>query len=183
MAAGPKQGGYALADSTAREASDATRWWQAYSLAGNGQVDELRQRADGGDDHARQQLACWMGERGRLREAIALIRPLADAGDDIAQLWLDRWLAESDQAGELRQRAGAGDDQALYELAGWLAVHGRLTELRELVSTEGGLAALQAFWRTWQVDIEVLRLLAEAGDDDAQRQLARRLARSGDSAN
>ncbi len=99
---------------------------------------------------------------------------------DLARL---RWLAECDQAGELRQRAGAGDDHALYELAGWLAVHGRLTELRELISIEGGLAALQAFWRTWQVDIEVLRLLADAGDDDAQRQLARWLARSGDLAN
>jgi hypothetical protein len=172
-----------LADQPAREASDAAGWWQAYSLAENGEVDELRQRADGGDDHARQQLAYWISERGRLREAVALMRPLADAGDDVAQLWLDRWLAESDQAGELRQRADAGDDHALYELAGWLAVHGRLTELRELISTEGGLTALQAFWRTWQVDIDVLRLLADAGDDDAQRQLARWLARSSDSTN
>jgi hypothetical protein len=180
MAAGPKQGGHALADSPAKEASDAAGWWQAYSLAENGEVDELRQRATGGDDHAWRQLAYWIGERGRPREAIALIRPLADAGEDTAQLWLARWLAESDQAGELRQRADAGDDHALYELAGWLAVHGPLTELRELISIEGGLAALQAFWRTWQVDIEVLRLLAGAGDDDAQRQLARWLARSAD---
>ena len=157
----------------AQEQSDAARWWQAYSLAENGEVDELRHRADGGDDHARQQLAYWISERGLPQEAIALIRPLADAGEDIAQLWLARWLAESDQAGELRQRANAGDDHALYELAGWLAAHGRLTELRELISTEGGLAALQAFWRTWQVNVEVLRLLANAGDDDAQRQLAR----------
>ena len=183
MAEGPRLGGHALADSPAREASDAARWWQAHSLAENGDVDELRQRAGGGDDHARQQLAYWLSERGRPQEAIALIRPLADAGEDIAQLWLARWLTESDHAGELRQRANAGDVHALYELAGWLAVHGRWTELRELVSIQGGLAALQAFWRTWQVDIEVLRLLADAGDDDAQRQLARWLARSGDSTN
>jgi hypothetical protein len=172
-----------LADPPAKEVSDAARWWQAYSLAENGAADELRQRADAGDDHARQQLAYWTSERGRPQEAIELIRPVADAGEDIAQLWLARWLAESDQAGELRRRADAGDDHALYELAGWLAVHGRLTELRELISIEGGLAALQAFWRTWQVDIEVLRLLAGAGDGDAQRQLARWLARSGDSTN
>jgi hypothetical protein len=183
MAAGSRQRGHALADSSAKEASDAARWWQAYSLAENSEVNELRQRADGGDDHARQELAYWISERGRPQEAIALIRPLADAGEDLAQLWLARWLAECDQAGELRQRAGAGDDHALYELAGWLAVHGRLTELRELISIEGGLAALQAFWRTWQVDIEVLRLLAGAGDDDAQRQLARWLAGSGDLTN
>ncbi len=172
-----------MADLPAEEASDAARWWQAYSLAENGEVDELRQRADGGDDHARQQLAYWISERGRPQEAIALIRPLADTGDGIAQLWQARWLAESDQPGELRQRVNAGDDYALYELAGWLAVHGRLTELRELISIDGGLAALQAFWRTWQADVEVLRLLAGAGDDDAQRQLARWLARSGGSTN
>jgi len=88
MTAGPKQEGHALADSPAQEASDAARWWQAYSLA------------------------------------------------------------ENDEADELRQRASAGDDHALYELSGWLAAHGRLTELRELISTEGGLAALQTFWRT-----------------------------------
>jgi hypothetical protein len=168
-----------LADLPAKEESDAARWWQAYSLAENGEVDELRQRAGGGDDHARRQLAYWMGERGRLQEAIALISPLADAGEDIAQLWLARWLAGCDQAGELRQRADAGDDHAVYELAGWLAAHGRLTELRELVSAGGGLAALQAFWRTWQVDVGVLRLLADAGDDDAQRQLARWLSQTG----
>lgn len=172
-----------MANSPAREVSDAARWWQAYSLAESGEVDELRQRADGGDVHARRQLAYWISERGRSREAIALIRPLADAGEDIAQLWLARWLAECDQAGELRLRADAGDEYALYELAGWLAARGRLTELGELVSTEGGLAALQAFWRTWQVDIEVLRLLANAGDVDAQRQLARWPARSGGSTN
>jgi hypothetical protein len=171
--AGPKQGGQALADSPARDASDAARWWRAYRLAENDEVDWLRQRADSGDDHARRQLACWMGEHGRPQEAIALIRPLADAGEDIAQLWLARWLAECDQPGELGQRADAGDDHARYELSGWLAAHGRLAELRELVGTEGGLAALREFWRTWQVDIEVLRLLADAGDDDAQRQLAR----------
>ena len=168
-----------MADLPAKEESDAARWWQAYSLAENGELDELRQRAGGGDDHARRQLAYWMGERGRLQEAIALIRPLADAGEDIAQLWLARWLGGCDQAGELRQRADAGDDHALYELAGWLAAHGRLTALRELVSAEGGLAALQAFWRTWQVDVGVLRLLADAGDDDAQRQLARWLSQTG----
>jgi hypothetical protein len=169
-----------LADSPAREASDAAQWWQAYCLAEDDDVDELRQRADSGDDHARRQLACWLGDRGQAQDALALIRPLADAGEDVAQLWLARWLAECDQAGELRQRADAGDDHALYELAGWLAAHGQLTELRELISTEDGLAALRAFWRTWQVDNDVLRSLADAGDDDAQRQLARWLARFGD---
>jgi hypothetical protein len=169
-----------LADSPAQDASDADRWWQAYCLAESDEVDEMRQRADRGDDHARRQLASWLGDRGRAQEALALIRPLADAGDDIAQLWLARWLAERDQAGELRQRAAAGNEYALYELVGWLATHDRLTELRELIGAEGGLAALQSFWRSWQADMDVLRMLADAGDDDAQGQLARWLARRGD---
>jgi hypothetical protein len=169
-----------LADSPAQDASDADQWWQAYCLAENDEVDEMRQRADRGDDHARRQLASWLGDRGRAQEALALIRPLADAGDDIAQLWLARWLAECDQASELRQRADAGNDHALYELVGWLATHDRLTELRGLIGAEGGLAALGAFWRSWQEDMDVLRLLADAGDDDARRQLASWLARLGD---
>ena len=36
---------------------DAERWWQAYLLAENDQVDELRRLAAAGDDHARRQLA------------------------------------------------------------------------------------------------------------------------------
>ena len=108
---------------------------------------------------------------------------MAEEASDAARWWQAYSLAENYEVDELRQRADAGDDHALYELAGWLAAHGRLTELRELVSTEGGLAALQAFWRTWQVDLEVLRLLAQAGDNDAQRQLAHWLTRSGDASN
>ena len=38
------------------EAEDQARWWQAYVLAENDGVDELRQRAEAGDDHARRQL-------------------------------------------------------------------------------------------------------------------------------
>jgi hypothetical protein len=74
-----RQGSHALADSPATAAMDADRWWQAYCLAESDQVDELRQRADRGDDHARRQLASWLGDRGRAQEALPLIRPLADA--------------------------------------------------------------------------------------------------------
>ena len=175
-----RQGGHALADSPAKETGDALLWWQAYCRAENDEVDELHSRADGGDDHARRQLASWLGDRGRAQEALALIRPLADAGDDTAQLWLARWLAECDQAGELYQRADAGNDHALYELVGWLATHDRLTDLHELIGAERGLAALAAFWRSWQVNMDVLRLLADAGDDDARQQLASWLSRFGD---
>jgi len=40
-------------------AEGAARWWQAYVLAESDQVDELRERAAAGDEHARQQLAEW----------------------------------------------------------------------------------------------------------------------------
>jgi hypothetical protein len=45
------------------DTQDAQRWCQAYVLAGNDQVDELRERATAGDEHARSQLATWLAER------------------------------------------------------------------------------------------------------------------------
>lgn len=83
-----------MAGSSGQTADDAAQWWQAYCLAENDDVDELRERADADDDHARRQLASRLGERGRAQEALTLIRPLADAGDDIAQLWQARWLTD-----------------------------------------------------------------------------------------
>jgi len=156
------------------DTQDAQRWWQAYLLAENDQADELRERATVGDDHARWQLTTWLAERARTEEAIEVIRPLADAGDDTAQLWLARWLAERDQLGELRQRAGAGGYHALVELAGWLADHGRLDEVRELVVDQ---RPLLASWLAQRHEMELVRLSADLGDDDARRRLAHWLAR------
>jgi hypothetical protein len=115
----------------------------------------------------------WPSEPGR-GEAIEVIRPLADAGDDVAQLWLARWLAEQDQLDELRQRAGAGGYYALVELAGWLADHGRLDEVRELVVDQ---RPLLAGWLARRHEMELVRLAADLGDDDARRHLAHWLAR------
>jgi len=156
------------------DTEDAMRWWQAYLLAGNDQVGELRDRAAAGDEHARRQLASWLSDRAKTEEAIAVIRPLADAGDDIAQLWLARWLAERDHLDELRQRAASGGHHALLELAGWLADHGCLEELRELVVDQ---RQLLSSWLARQHQMEVVRLAADLGDDDARRRLARWLAR------
>jgi hypothetical protein len=149
---------------------DAARWWQAYLLAENDQVDELRERAVAGDEHARRQLAGWLSDRARTQEAIEVIRPLADAGDEGAQLWLARWLAEQDQPGELRQRADEGDYHALLELAGWLAGHDRLDDLRFLVAEE---RELLANWLARQPEMKLVRLAADLGDDDAQRRVER----------
>jgi len=100
------------------DTEDAARWWWAYQLAQNDQVDELRQLAAAGDEHARRQLASWLSDRawcggpwsdqGKMAEAIEVIRPVADAGDDVAEMWLARWLADCDRLDELRQRADSG---------------------------------------------------------------------------
>jgi hypothetical protein len=168
-----------LTDPLIWEPLDAAQWWQAYCLAENDEAEELRQRSDRGDDHARRQLACWLGDRGRSQEAATVIRPLADAGEDIAQLWLARWLAEYGQAGELRERADAGDAHAVDELAGWLAGQHRFDELRELITAEAGRAGTVRP-AGHLGDVSVTRVLADAGDRDAQRQLAGWLARRGD---
>ena len=164
-------------------AEDAGRWWQAYQLAENDQAGELRERAEAGDEHARRQLAHWLADRGytggvpdgtKLGEAIEVIRPLADAGDDVAGLWLARWLADLEQVDELRQRAASGSFHAVHELAEWLAWHERLDELRQLMADHWESLA---GWRARQGHMNVRRLAAELGDDDARLSLERGLAR------
>jgi hypothetical protein len=76
-----------------------------------------------------------------------------DTGEDAEQWWRAYQLAENDQAGELRERAGEGDEHARRQLAGWLADRARTGEA-----------------------IDVIRPLADAGDDMAQLWLARWLA-------
>src|SRR5712692_9403036 len=164
------------------EADDAARWWQAYVLAENDQVDELRQRAAAGDEHARRQLASWLFERARTEEAIAVIRPLADAGDDVAELWLARWLADGDHLDELRQRADSGGYHALPELARWLADRDMYNELRERAAAADAdrrLLILHAAGETGLGGTDVLRVLADLGDKSARSRLAHRLAREG----
>jgi hypothetical protein len=156
---------------------DQARWWQAYVLAENDRIGELRQHAEAGDGHAQRQLASWLSDRRQIEEAITVIRPLADAGDDIAQLWLARWLGERDQVDELRRRAGTGDSHALRHLAGWLAGQGWLDELRELLSDHQELLASSWESADGQHQMEVLRLKADLGDDHARQILVRWLAR------
>jgi hypothetical protein len=145
-------------------------------LAENDRIDELRQDAEAGDDHARRQLASWLSDRRQIDEAITVIRPLADADDEIAQLWLACWLADGDHVDELRRRARAGGYHALRHLAGWLADHGQLDELRELLTDHRELLA--SSWGSGQhQQPEVLRLKADLGDDHARQMLIHWLAR------
>jgi hypothetical protein len=159
------------------DSEDQAQWWRAYVLAENDRIDELRQHAEAGDGHARHQLASWLSDRRRIDEAITVIRPLADADDDIAQLWLARWLSERDEADELRRRAGMGDPHALHQLAGWLAEQGYLDELRELLTGHRELLASDWAPTYGEHHLEVLRLRADLGDDNARQVLARRLTR------
>ena len=160
---------------------DAARWWRAYQLAENDQVDELRRLAAAGDDHARRQLASWLSDRAfpggpgpgglaKVEEAIEVIRPLANAGDDVAELWLARWLADCDRLDELRERAGNGGYHASRELARLLADHDLLDELRDRISTGGDHYALrQLARRLIERDMsEELRELVEAADADTR---------------
>jgi hypothetical protein len=150
------------------ETDDAARWWQAYVLAENDQVDELRDRAAAGDDHARRQLASWLSDRSRMKEAIEVIRPLADAGDEVADLWLVRWLADDDRLDELRERAAGGSYYAPHELAKLLAAHDLHDELRERAFLGGGHDALRelATWLAARDRHDELRELATAADPD-----------------
>jgi len=174
------------------DAEDAARWWRAYQLAENDQVDELRTLAAAGDGHARRQLAGWLSDRAwrggsrpdqaKMTEAIEVIRPVADAGDDVAEMWLARWLADCDRLDELRLRADRGDDHALRHLAGRLAAQDMLDQLRELLAAADAdrqQMILQAAAGANPAGINVLKAVADLGNDSARRRLARLLAREG----
>ncbi len=79
--------------------------------------------------------------------------PLGEVTDDEERWWQAYLLAENDQADELGERAAAGDEHARRQLASWLSDRLRTEEA-----------------------IEVIRPLADAGDDVAELWLARWLA-------
>jgi hypothetical protein len=167
---------------------DQVRWWHAYQLAENNQVDELRRLAVAEDDHARRQLASWLSDRAgsdraKMAEAIEVIYPLADAGDDVAELWLARWLADDDHLDELRERASAqGGYHALRELARRLAELDRPGELRELAlaaDPERRRLIVRAAQEAFSPGMDVTRMCADLGDEAARHALIRWLARSG----
>jgi len=163
-------------------AGDAPQWWRAYVLAERDQADELRDLAAASDDHARRQLAWWLSERAGMDEAIEVIRPLADAGDDVAELWLARWLADCDLLDELRRRAAGGGYRARLELARRLAERNMLSELRELAVAAGPrmrLLILRTARQAGSPGMDIARLCADLGDEDARHGLIHWLARTG----
>jgi hypothetical protein len=93
---------------------------------------------------------------------IALMRPLGDTAEDAERWWQAYQLAENDQAGELGKRAKAGDEHARRQLASWLAERGYVGGVPDRAKLDEA--------------IEVIRPLADAGDDVAGLWLARWLA-------
>jgi len=159
----------------------------ASRLFENGRIDELRQRADAGDDRARELLANWLFHEDRITE----LRHRADTGDNIARRLLAGWLSERDRVDEaivvIRPLADAGDDAARSMLARWLHDEDRVDEaivvIRPLADAGDEAARLLAGWLSERdrVDeaIVVIRPLADAGDDAARRLLARCLLLDG----
>ena len=143
-------------------------------LAGRGDLDELRARADAGDEAAATELA----EREDLHEL--LLRAAADAGDQDAAEQLAGVLAECGDLDELRARADADDRAAAARLAGLLAGRGDLDELRARADTGDGDAAVRlAGVLAERGDLDELRARAVAGDYEAAPQLAELLIKQG----
>ena len=92
-------------------------------LAGRGDLDELRARANAGDKYAARRLTDLLADRGDLDE----LRARADTGDKYAARRLTDLLADRGDLDELRARANA-DDYAARRLAGLLADYGDFHE-------------------------------------------------------
>jgi hypothetical protein len=127
----------------------------ARRLLEQGQMDELRQRADAGDERARELLAEWLAQEGQIVE----LRRRAD-NDEVARRLLAGWLVQQDRVDEaidaIQPLADAGDDTARRLLAGWLVQQDRVDEA-----------------------IDAIQPLADAGDDTARRLLAGWLLEAG----
>jgi tetratricopeptide (TPR) repeat protein len=99
-------------------------------LASHGRIEELRARADAGDQSAIIQLAELAAARGRDDEALELLSVGADAGGQDAAERRANLLADQGRVDELRAHADAGDLYAAERLVRLLADQDRLDEIR-----------------------------------------------------
>jgi hypothetical protein len=111
-----------------------------------------------------------------------MISPQDGATEDAERWWQAYLLAESDQAGELRERADAGDEHARRQLASWLAERARTEEaiavIRPLADARDDVADLWlARWLADGDHLAELRQRAASGSYPALHQLAEWLAR------
>ena len=150
-------------------------------LAGRGDLDELRARADAGNWAAASRLARLLADRGDLDEAVQILRARADAGDGRAVWQLVGLLADRGDLDELRARADGGDGHAASRLGRLLADRGDLDELRARAAAgDENAAELLLGLLVQRGDLDELRARADAGDKNAARGLAGLLADRGD---
>jgi hypothetical protein len=150
-------------------------------LAGRGDVEGLRERADAGDLIAAVGWVEVLAGRGDVEG----LRERADAGDLTAALGLAEVLAGRGDVEGLRERADAGDQFAAHRLAEVLVGRGdvqeAITVLRERADAGDPSAAdWLAEVLAGRGDVEGLRQRADAGNQAATSRLAELLAERGD---
>ncbi|GIH11197.1 hypothetical protein Rhe02_92640 [Rhizocola hellebori] len=154
--------------------------WQAPELLARllqqqGDVEQLRQRADGGDIKAAEQLAVLLLERGHVDQ----LRHRADQGDNMAAKRLASWLWERGDVEQLRQwadgetlnrqnkrkRRGRPDEEseAARRLTLLLWERGDVGELRE-----------RADCGSWLAGYHLAAILRQRGDLDEAIAVVRR---------
>jgi hypothetical protein len=158
---------------------------RAAMLFDDGDLDELRARADAGDGYATRLMANVLIQRHDRDGAIQMLRARADNGDWDAASELDILLAQRgnlDRAVQiLRPRADVDDILSADRLAQLLAECGDLDELR--ARADAGHQA--ASWRLVDLlvqrgDLDELRARADNGDAFAAYRLDRLLVQRGD---
>jgi hypothetical protein len=157
-----------------------------FQLAGRGDLDGLRARANVGDEEAASQLAeliavFQLAGRGDLDG----LRARANVGDEEAASQLAKLLGrrklDQVETEHWRAKADAGDFLAAGQLAYQLAGRGDLDQLRARADAGDFLAAGQlAYQLASRGDLDQLRARADAGHRDAAGQLAYQLASRGD---
>jgi len=187
----------------ARAGDEVAAFVLAGMLAGRGDLDGLRARADAGDGFAAQLLADllaggvtlkaavmesqMLAGRGDLDEAAKMLRSRASVGDADADaaVRMAGLLARSGDLDEaikiLRPRADAGNRAAARWLVDLLAGRGDLDELRARADAGDGYAAVRlADLLAGRGDLDELRARADAGDGYAAVRLADLLGERGD---
>jgi hypothetical protein len=139
--------------------------WLARWLAEAAEVGDLRQRADGGDYHAQQELPGCLAESGHLDE----LRQRAEGGDDHALQVLAGWLADHRPLDELRELITAKEGRLAQLRRTWQSWQGDMDVISVLADLGDDRARRQLAHHGSR---EELRQRAAAGDEYARERLA-----------
>jgi hypothetical protein len=96
-----------------------------------------------------------------------MTRPREETAEDAELWWQAYLLAESDQAGELRERTETGDEHARRQLASWLSERSRTEEAIEVIRPLADADEADEMAALW-----LARWLADGGHLDELRQRA-----------